>query len=128
MEKVKLTIRDAMLYPNAKARYEGNDWNITKLEIEKDLLFLSININKEIWAKCSDCKLKLRPLSDLTGEEKIEINKMIRPFKITQEIGLNEILRDIKFYGYSLKKLFDYLRSINIDIDGFIEAGKAVAE
>ena len=75
-----------------------------------------------------DCKLKLRPLSDLTEGEKIEINKMIRPFKITQEIGLNEILRDIKFYGYSLKKLFDYLRSINIDIDGFIEAGKAVAE
>lgn len=126
MEKVKLTIRDAMLYPNAKARYEGNDWNITKLEIEKDLLFLSININKEIWAKCSDCKLILRPLSDLTEGEMRELDCI--SYSSFEKYDLE--VRDQEYVELDLAsvRLADYLRSISIDIDGFIEAGKAVAE
>ena len=68
-----------------------------------------------------DCKLKLRPLSDLTGEGKDALLDLYTE-------GLSILQKEDTYHFQASQKVVDYLRSINIDIDGFIEAGKAVAE
>ena len=122
----KLTLKDAMLYPNAKVvsylnEVAGQD-NQKFEDLHSWIMFYS-RMFSNLHTVVADCKLKLRPLSDLTEVEK----------RITDSLDRNISMTEILYSGKGLltdgsRDMVDYLRSINIDIDGFIEAGKAVAE
>jgi len=113
----KLTLADCFKYPNAMIQFKTD-------EIRRGFIRnIFIKEDRELEIECfpisfyhqstSACKLILRPLSDLTDEESFKYQDLSDWYG---EIYLDTI------------KSIDYLRSINIDIDGFIEAGKAVAE
>ena len=77
-----------------------------------------------------NCKLILRDISELTDEERKHIlNNFIFDLYI-DTVGISEIVwdnfNDLLACCEHRKESMDYLRSINIDIDGFLQSGKAV--
>lgn len=129
----KLTIEDAMKYPNTKLKLRLPDQDITG-----NLKAIYFSSNK-LCIENSDCsassavgdfKLILRPLSSLTEEEKYfiqEHNFLSNNFNL---VGKNIILGDLmrSCYSFATIKFIDYLRSLNIDIDGFLDNRKAVTQ
>jgi len=105
----KLTLSDCFKYPNASL--------INKLGLKCENLteFISATDGQDLDFTLQDdgFKLILRDISELTGKEKNYIGKTM---------GLLSIISKDRI------ELIDYLRSINIDIDRFLECGKAVKE
>ena len=123
METEKLTLKDWQLYPNAKGSmsFKANDFMINN--IEEFIIFREKNSGTILRSlDISKWKLQLRPIESLTEEEMLKVDEIIvndeREF-----LHLSTILIQMKQVNIA-----DYLRSINIDIDGFIASGKAVAE
>jgi len=114
----KLTLADAMKYPGAVITEKNTDYTWRGI-----LRFLADTIN--IGYDISSCRLVLRSIDQLTDAEKKCIDNICG--KLSWENwqrsfeGIYTILSNKK-----ILELFDYLRSRNIDIDGFIENGKAV--
>lgn len=131
----KLTLQDCFKYPNARILKTWDNGN-SKTNIETFLWRQGENIGDDI----SDCKLILRPLSSLTDEEKKIIKSYFRDvYGYSDRSGINKYhIDNINWLDISsitvccepkyLKDLFDYLRSINIDIDNLQEKGVAVYE
>ena len=113
METEKLTFEIACLYPNAKFVING------KVQYRNLKHFLGFS---NPFYQISDCQLQLRSIEDLTEKEKQEINDIIDD----KYDGTKDIFTGVYIISNYSKYVFDYLRSINIDIDGFIECGKAV--
>jgi hypothetical protein len=129
MKNEKLSLQDCFKYPNARI----NDYTSSK-----DSPNEHGNIFKYIYSCAefdganiqftnqtdfndyyiSNCKLILRPLSSLTVDEEI---------KAMEFVVKSTMVRHLNLPQHEQKK-FDYLRSISIDIDNFIECGKAIAE
>lgn len=115
----KLTLSDCFKYPNAKViPADIGKWSgwIKSIDIEHKMLVVSLKgfypeVHMDV--HIADCKLILRDISELTGKEKNYIGKTM---------GLLSIISKDRI------ELIDYLRSINIDIDRFLECGKAVKE
>ena len=110
MKKIKsvnmsLTINDAMKYPNAGIKNEICTYQSIIALICNEPYQTGINNN------LANCKLQLRPLSSLTEQE--NENAKVNYWDKSSIAGIN---------------LIDYLRSINIDIDGFEKEGKATYE
>ena len=129
MGKEKLTLADCFKYPNAKIAPYNNIYEmIQSFYFGEDLIYYSLDdCNNAFESTLMASQLKLRPLSDLTEGEESNIGNLLC------NVGIDwdnvKTLDDLCSYHYGKSKdLIDYLRSINIDIDGFIEAGKAVAE
>jgi len=126
METEKLTVKDCMLYPNAKVQEFENEMPFKKCSDWENILdFLGNKITttpyQNIDRLIEHCKLQLRPIESLTEEEKeILINLYTDGLEILKQEGTRHF--------QASQKVVDYLRSINIDIDGFIASGKAVAE
>ena len=118
----ELAIKDCMLYPNAKLsdlKRNRHYKNVTQ--------FFEIPYNSSNTASViSDYKLILRPIESLTEEEMFEIDDLDGDGKNPLDVKV----RDQEYIEVDLTNvaISDYLRSINIDIDGFIASGKAVAE
>jgi len=119
----KLTLPDAMKYPNAEIQYAEN----IKCSNIVDY-FYQRYYNKDFDYIIDDCQLILRSIDDLTEKEKkviakisLEVSEVFFQFVRYEMCCMEDYLITIKD-----KKCIDYLRSINIDIDGFIENGKAV--
>lgn len=119
-----LTLIDCMKYPNAIIR------NKKGLELTlKGFISSCHGCNMDYFLRIDKCKLLLRDITQLTYEE----NKYIRNyFFISVDIDIvdykDDTLYNILDSGtgeQSFLELFDYLRSISIDIDGFIKSGKA---
>ena len=145
----KLTLQDCFKYPKAKikriydAEVTGTYKNIrlyqTFLYMVKDTIKLYPNIKQirssteldfEAMCNISNCKLILRDISELTDEERKHIlNNFIFDLYI-DTVGISEIVwnnfDDLLACCEHRKESIDYLRSINIDIDGFLKSGKAV--
>jgi len=112
----KLTLSDCFKYPNASIQEFERNMRLKKCsdyENILDIIQFKIDIFGYFKEDMSNCKLILRNLSDLTDDESFKYQDLSDWYG---EIYLDTI------------KSIDYLRSINIDIDGFIEAGKAVAK
>ena len=133
----KLTLQDCFKYPFAKiVRFDlvlgvkiDTFYSIQDF-IEESARYALIS-DKEI----SNCKLIRRDISELTDEEMEKISNDYLFVKCYSVKLFNELFGIIsvgKLINYIANKenlllpLFDYLRSINIDIDGFIKSGKAV--
>ena len=117
MKKEELTLPDAMKYPKSLIVREYPN----KSTINYNNIFSFIwNVGQSSVVYISDCRLVLRSLDQLTEEEILEIGKIIvndnREF-----LDLDTILVQMKQV-----RIADYLRSRNIDIDGFLLNGKAV--
>ena len=117
MKKEELTLADAMKYPKSLIVREYPN----KSTINYNNIFSFIwNVGQSSVVYISDCRLVLRSLDQLTEEEILEIGKIIvndnREF-----LDLDTILIQMKQV-----RIADYLRSRNIDIDGFLLNGKAV--
>jgi len=122
METEKLTLSDCFKYPKAKVQCYGE-------KILYDVYFIDVR-NEKLWLRnrpfeigsdrddisIEDCKLQLRPLSSLTDEE----NCLCQSLQVIHQNENGEV------YYYDSKDSTDYLRSINIDIDGLQEKGVAV--
>lgn len=131
----KLTLADCFKYPNAKVFYDNIQYEIHYILKYTELVWLKTGVFEEGKdagdIPISDCKLILRPLSDLTEGESNYCEKLEREFPnqyytVNKKYCRNE--RDKVRLHFRNIKIVDYLRSINIDIDGFIEAGKAVSQ
>ena len=142
----KLTLADCLKYPNAKILdYTGskdnpNDYRNIYDYIYKQGQLDGMNleeITEDIFNDyyICNCKLILRDISELTDEEMEKISNDYLFVKCYSVKLFNELFGIIsvgKLINYIANKenlllpLFDYLRSINIDIDGFIKSGKAV--
>ncbi len=123
MKTEKLTIKDWQLYPNAKGSmsFKANDFMINN--IEEFIIFREKNSGTILRSlDISKWKLILRPIESLTEEERLKVGQIIVSDK-GEFLHLDTMLVQMKQV-----KIADYLRSINIDIDGFIASGKAVAE
>jgi hypothetical protein len=124
MKTEKLTVKDAMLYPNATLVNKNND------EYQNIISFLESKLSNFKWLKVgyliNNYKLKLRHKESLTEEEMFEIDDLDGDGKNPLDVKV----RDQEYIEVDLTNvaISDYLRSINIDIDGFIASGKAVAE
>ena len=126
----KLTIANCYKYPNAKMvefqpELKGHYFSGKKYKNILDFLSHSTGAygGFPYLEKIKTYKLQLRPLSSLTEEEKKKLlNYRDSHFKI-YEFHEDDILKLDNFNIF----IADYLRSINIDIDGFIESGKAIA-
>ena len=117
MKKEELTLPDAMKYPKSLIVREYPN----KSTINYNNIFSFIwNVGQSSVVYISDCRLVLRSLDQLTEDEILEIGKIIvndnREF-----LDLDTILIQMKQV-----RIADYLRSRNIDIDGFLINGKAV--
>jgi len=117
MKTKELTLPDAMKYPKSLIVREYPN----KSTINYNNIFSFIwNVGQSSVVYISDCRLVLRSLDQLTEEEILEIGKIIvndnREF-----LDLDTILVQMKQV-----RIADYLRSRNIDIDGFLLNGKAV--
>lgn len=105
----KLTISQAMLYPNAEIK--------TKTSYFKDVKeFLHLEGIAREPLNISDCKLQLRPLSDLTKSESFEIFMLMG---VDSNLGWTkketvQLLSSKTLSFEAGRKLTDYLRSINI--------------
>jgi len=125
----KLTLADIMKYPEAKILQGGFvHYGILQLydEVIKECNDLEYGEPlDEIHHNIEECQLVLRSIDELTDAEKKCIDNICG--KLSWENwqrsfeGIYTILSNKK-----ILELFDYLRSRNIDIDGFIENGKAV--
>jgi len=126
----KLTLQDCLKYYKAEIiPADIGMWSgwIKSIDLEGKMLVISLKgyypeVDMEV--PIADCKLTLRDISELTDEEKQHIDKLacFSPIRY--------IIYESNEYDYSLMEddlqIFDYLRSINIDIDGFLQSGKAV--
>jgi hypothetical protein len=126
----KLTLQDCFKYPNARI-----------INKDKDIIVYS-GIYYWIWASVlgtmniSDCKLILRPLKNslVQAEKDYLLKTFLKPNDYDFDcLFFDEIEESIAFLLDILPfnmvaKLIDYLRSINIDIDGLQERGVAVYE
>ena len=127
MKTEKLTLKDWQLYPNAKGSmsFKANDFMINN--IEEFIIFREKNSGTILRSlDISKWKLQLRPIESLTEEEMFEIDDLDGDGKKPLDVKV----RDQEYIEVDLTNvaISDYLRSINIDIDGFIASGKAVAE
>ena len=127
METEKLTVKDAMLYPNATL-FWGNGKNIKYYNNVFEFVIGLSHLSKKF---IPPCKLILRPIESLTEEEKKELipcftdsnyfnSKIINPYNFV----------NMTKYCFSSKIVFliDKLSEWNIDFRGFLYNGKAVAE
>ena len=143
----KLTFADWMLYKNAMLLYDkSNIFNISFdekmatgvgkvniIRLHDDQVQL-IDNNVIVWTEFENCKLILRDISQLTGEEKKYIfrNYLINvEFQYVQWDSFNHLSMyavdvdvDLNYTG----ELIDYLRKKNIMIEkpDWFEIGKAV--
>jgi len=131
METEKLTVKDCMLYPNAKVQEFHNEMPFKKCSDWENILdFLENKITttpyQNIDRLIEHCKLQLRPIESLTEAKMFEIDDLDGDGKKPLDVKV----RDQEYIEVDLTNvaISDYLRSINIDIDGFIASGKAVAE
>ena len=122
----KLTLQDCFKYPEAPLisqlglKYE-NLTEFIKAVDGHDLEFI---------LQDDDFKLILRDIGDLTDEERKHIlNNFIFDLYIGT-VGISEIVwdnfDDLLACCEQRKESIDYLRSINIDIYGYLKSGKAV--
>lgn len=122
----KLTIADAMKYPNAMLiRTYPAEKTETYFNTKNynNIFNFIVEVGSISRTLIYDCELILRPLESLTKEERDSMENIL---------GQAGMFTKITRRGHTIHnkqiEVMDYLRSINIDIDGFIEAGKAVAE
>ncbi len=133
MEKEKLTLADAMKYPNAEIlevqQLEGTYFNAKKYKDIAEFCEKNSNdirgfrYNEIIKTHC----LILRSINELTEEEKeyIADNFLItKHFWDTRDRTFQNIINHCK--TFKITNLIDHLRSIRIDIDGYLLNGKAV--
>jgi len=129
MKKEKLTLADAMKYPNAgiKDNFAGVPVIYDNIQT---FLFEQLFANQfQVTADSNIdyCQLVLRSIDELTDMEKKYIADnflSISQYWFDSEWDLESLLNAC--FSDKIKDLIDYLRSINIDIDGYIENGKAV--
>lgn len=138
----KLTLQDCFKYPNAKV-IEYDFYNTGQSREYKNIMDY-INKHKEYYDFTKllfNCKLILRDITQLTDEEKEHIaetylndsfdnshipktnGKSVASIQNIQE-QITLILEICSFE--QIVEFIDYLRSINIDIDCFLQSGKAV--
>jgi len=132
----KLTLSDCFKYPNAKViPADIGKWSgwIKSIDIEHKMLVVSLKgfypeVHMDV--HIADCKLILRDISELTDEEKeyAEYNYFFE--ECGDWANICEVFKCAlgTFDGNNSVELADYLRSINVDIDGFFKCGKAVKE
>lgn len=144
MKKGKLTIWDWAKYPKAKVQAYGENisYEVYFADLKNEKLYLRTDPfdsgdNRDD-VSIEDCKLELRSIEELTEKERYTIGKMLYV-----DYGYD----NEKFYNYESERfilsllegriwadnsvntillILNYLRSIGIDVDGFIENGKAV--
>ena len=124
----KLTLQDCFKYPEAEIRH--NSGGSFKDVFELIIRSYDANMSTLYMLADYDCKLILRDISELTDEERKHIlNNFIFDLYI-DTVGISEIVwnnfDDLLACCEHRKESIDYLRSINIDIDGFLQSGKAV--
>ena len=111
-----LTLQDCYKYPTASL--SSPSFSLQYFTIGD---YLSI---EEPSYAISELKLILRDITDLTDEERKEVNDLY--YLDTKPLDVK--VRDQEYIEIDLVnlKIADYLRSIYVDIDGYIECGKAV--
>lgn len=113
-------------YPNCKVRYKGHGVVFERgeeriVDFENDLVVKDENGDTWHW-NLEICTPLLRPLSDITESEKMQIDMGIDDQ--AQWLRAGEQGQFLK----SCAEMTDYFRSQNIDIDSLIESGKAEAQ
>ena len=134
MENKKLTLADVMLYPNAEIIQGGFiHYGIIHLydEVIKECNDLGYGKPlEEIHHNLEECQLILRSIDELTEDEKKELIRLCSDD--TEVLTIESLVSKytVDFFIPSVDRFhvlaIDYLRSIGIDIDGFLENGKAV--
>lgn len=125
MDRDKLTLQDCFKYPNARISemypmdnyvYSNLTDKITDLIKNDEIIFPETEL--------TDCRLILRSIDELTEEEKNGLKELCEEnWKMLVPGYYKEV-----YLNFGHLKCFDYLRNINIDIDGFIDSGKAVKQ
>lgn len=133
----KLTLQDYYKYNKSDVMHKGDRCRVITINVIcasncTESMYLN-PIGKSYYiplAIVSDCKLILRDISQLTDEEKMHIDRKFLPIVLDTEETIHLPLKDsMKFIEYNLiTEFIDYLRSINIDIDGLIALGTAVKD
>ena len=106
----KLTFEWCYKYPNAKIKYNSIVWNGIGV-------FLHDYYRNFPVAEIEDCILILRPRIDMTPEEEKIWRSLRREY--------NDLTKTMK---YDSKESYDYLRSINIDVDDCFDKNIAKRE
>lgn len=122
-ENNKLTLADAMKYPNTKVIYDDDICEFTIIYTADEVVELSSQTDDYDNVSIEDCKLILRPLSSLTDEEKKEVDMIQRKFSLRALADDND-----ETYRKHFQRITDKYREWNIDIDGLRERGVAVYE
>ena len=122
----KLTLEWCFKYPNARVQWGHYTGFIKTIYVNIECIEFDSEREFSVIRKVSDCKLILRPLSSLTDEEKEIEEKLKKRFYYYVHNDRLEIMEKIVLI--ESPKSIDYLRSINIDIDGLQEKGVAVYE
>lgn len=137
-----LTLQDIYKYPNAKILHKGEahrifsinlytgDISIYHCQYEDDIMPYSFTQLVYL----TDCKLILRPISDITEEEIKHCHDLnfwkYDSMKYEQKnIIIDETIKYERWWviiSKSSKDLIDYLRIVNVDIDNIESEGKAV--
>ena len=123
----KLTLSDCFKYPNAKI-IKYDILNSGRTVIYDNIIRLIENYESGYHIIVHNCKLILREITDLTDEEKKYINDNFSYELFRDALGESNWNSFNELFAVCENKmgLIDYLRSINIDIDGFLKSGKAV--
>lgn len=133
-----LTLKYLMLYPKAKIQAPVNRVGIVlNYYVKSNSITLQLeNPTVEYRVNISDCELILRPLKNslVQAEKEYLLKTFLKPNDYDFDcLFFDEIEESIAFLLYILPfnmvaKLIDYLRSINIDIDGLKEKGLCIYE
>jgi hypothetical protein len=134
----KLTLSDCFKYPNAKViPADIGKWSgwIKSIDIEHKMLVVSLKgfypeVHMDV--HIADCKLILRDISELTGEEKKYINDNFVYELFKDALGENNYNSFDELFAVCDNKveLINYLRSKNIMIEpeDWFKQGKAVKD
>ena len=130
MTTKKLTLQDCFKYPFAKYRYRETKHHYVEYPSLVNLILS--NPNYELQNVIVDSELILRPLSSLTDEEKMKLKAIQLNENDKLVYNVDVIIGRLTEFSDSIYRSHieaqDYLRSINIDIDGLQEKGVAVYE
>lgn len=135
MENQTLTFQDVCKYPNATLAADGTIGIISVIYTNGENVCLQLqngNARKEVYKKISECQLVLRPLSEITDEDAIEVARIINPdfsnsnYKVVHIGTLEEFHKTIKCVVFEIfinhPDVMEWVKSDCIQID--TEAGE----
>ena len=140
-----LTAADVAKYPDAKILLFDNVMNQVAINFkEQELMLIRDGGSHGYWSNVSDCHLLLKPLSEISDDDAVEVAKIanIGKYEAKEFIGcgkdnlktigyyivgefINSTYSELRMHTDMYIDIIDYLRKKGYDMDNYLNTNKA---